>query len=358
MPAYAPLRLPDAQLDSGFLRRLIGALKAQCQAQAQATPSTPSVLALTLRDTLEILRRACVVLAAERNVVRVPSQQSVVHVVGDLHGQFCDLVRLCGSMQPGGAAIVFAGDYVDRGPHGAECVILLLALKVAHPRSVFLLRGNHETAACATAYGFAEEVTAKYGATALKDFYAVFAAMPLAALIRGDTLVVHGGLWESPTASSSPGTIEELDAACRTEQNPTDPVVVAALWSDPAKSGMARFNERRKRGLVFGPEFTSQFMARNGLRLVIRAHEGPEARKARPDMPDMTAGYCIDHCVDAGLLVTIFSAPNSLYCGAYATLRSPNYAIEFTQFQGTASTTASTTALKRSGSPVVGQVQF
>ncbi len=43
-----------------------------------------------------------------------------------------------------------------------ELLALLVALKLAFPRSVYLLRGNHETSSCTLGYGFKGEVDRKY----------------------------------------------------------------------------------------------------------------------------------------------------------------------------------------------------
>jgi hypothetical protein len=52
------------------------------------------------------------------------------------------------------------------------------------------------------------------------------------------------------------------------------------------------------------------FLEQNGLKLILRSHEGPDARYKREDMPDVQGGYAIDHVTPAGSLVTVFSAPD------------------------------------------------
>jgi serine/threonine-protein phosphatase PP1 catalytic subunit len=70
-----------------------------------------------------------------------------VKVVGDVHGQYSDLIRLfemCGF--PPASNYLFLGDYVDRGKQGLETFLLLLCYKIKYPENFFLLRGNHECA--------------------------------------------------------------------------------------------------------------------------------------------------------------------------------------------------------------------
>ncbi len=53
-----------------------------------------------------------------------------------------------------------------------------------------------------------------------------------------------------------------------------------------------------------------EFLGANGLRLILRSHEGPDARWGREDLPGMKEGFSIDHVTPAGCLMTVFSAPD------------------------------------------------
>lgn len=54
-----------------------------------------------------------------------------VVVVGDVHGQYYDLLTLFDiNKKPGEKNFLFLGDYVDRGIYGIEILLLLLAIKV------------------------------------------------------------------------------------------------------------------------------------------------------------------------------------------------------------------------------------
>ena len=95
-----------------------------------------------------------------------------VKIFGDLHGQFGDLMRLFeeyGTPSTAGDITyidyLFLGDYVDRGSHSLETICLLLALKIEHPSSVHLIRGNHEVCAereCGEGKGAAQQEAAAF----------------------------------------------------------------------------------------------------------------------------------------------------------------------------------------------------
>ena len=79
-------------------------------------------------------------------------------------------------------------------------------------------------------------------------------------------------------------------------------------------------------------------MRENDIKLIIRSHEGPDAREARPDMDDMLSGFTEDHNTKAGKLMTVFSAPDYPQFlpdispryhnkGSIAVLKHPHYAI-------------------------------
>ena len=66
------------------------------------------------------------------------------HIIGDIHGCADLLDRLMDTLSPSADdALVFLGDYIDRGPDTPGVVNRLIALKEEHARTVFL-RGNHE----------------------------------------------------------------------------------------------------------------------------------------------------------------------------------------------------------------------
>merc|ERR1719409_2354889 len=118
-----------------------------------------------------------------------------VKIVGDVHGQYYDLLRLFefGSFPPE-SNYLFLGDYVDRGKQGIETIALLFAYKVKYPENFFLLRGNHECANITRIYGFYDECKRRYNVKLWKQFCDVFDCMPISSVIDERIMCMHGGL--------------------------------------------------------------------------------------------------------------------------------------------------------------------
>ena len=138
---------------------------------------------------------AVLVAAAEEAVSRSPmllELEAPIQIVGDIHGQFLDLLRLFDFKGlPPNASYLFLGDYVDRGPSGLECMFLLMALKVKHPDKIHLLRGNHECAAINRIYGFYDECKRRYDLQLWKSFIVCFNWLPIACLVNERILCMH-----------------------------------------------------------------------------------------------------------------------------------------------------------------------
>lgn len=67
--------------------------------------------------------------------------------VGDIHGNLAALIDLLGQLRDEvaeGDALVFLGDYIDRGPDSRGCVEAILAFRDESRAEVVCLRGNHE----------------------------------------------------------------------------------------------------------------------------------------------------------------------------------------------------------------------
>lgn len=290
---------------------------------------------------------------------------SSVVVVGDVHGQLHDVLFLLedAGFPAEDRLFVFNGDYVDRGAWGLETFVLLLAWKVFLPHRVFLLRGNHESKYCTSVYGFENEVLAKYGDQG-KQVYRkclrCFEDLPLASVIADSVYTAHGGLFRSINVTPSKrskgkkgrrivtnvetslklGSMEELSKARRTVLDPPweglNLIPGDVLWSDPSLALGLSPNKERGIGLMWGPDCTEEFLKKNQFKLIIRSHEGPDARVKRDDLSGMDAGYTIDHQVESGQLITLFSAPDYPQFqasdkrfnnrGAYIVLQPPHFA--------------------------------
>ncbi|CDR39442.1 CYFA0S03e03400g1_1 [Cyberlindnera fabianii] len=218
-----------------------------------------------------------------------------VKIVGDVHGQFGDLIRMftkCGF--PPAANYLFLGDYVDRGKQSLETILLLLCYKIKYPENFFLLRGNHECANVTRVYGFYDECKRRCNIKTWKIFIDTFNTLPLAAIVAGKIFCVHGGL--SPVLNS----MDEIRNVNRPTDVPDFGLINDLLWSDPSDAQNEWEDNERGVSYCFNNVAINKFLARFGFDLVCRAHMVVED------------GY---EFFNDRSLVTVFSAPN--YCGEF-----------------------------------------
>eukprot|EP00347_Sterkiella_histriomuscorum_P002668 403367261 len=250
-----------------------------------------------LRDTLAMIKK-------EPNLL---SLHDPVTVVGDIHGQYYDFVKMLDvGGSPAKTKYLFLGDYVDRGSFSCEVVMLLYALKLNFPQTIYMLRGNHECRQMTQFFNFRAECLYKYDQETYELFMETFDALPISCLVNDKFLALHGGI--SPELK----TINDLKNLQRFQEPPRVGLFCDILWSDPVEDEKGqcpqRFQQNDVRGCsyFFGQQATNQFLQKNKLLSILRAHE------AQFD------GYKMHKWNGASefpVVITIFSAPN--YCDVY-----------------------------------------
>jgi len=281
----------------------------------------------------EILTQATKLIKVEPNILELPYPLTVV---GDIHGQFFDLMRLFEiGGQPEDTRYLFLGDYVDRGCFSTEVSFYLLALKAVYPGSFYLLRGNHESRQMTTFFNFKDECTFKYNNELYEEIMKCFDHLPLCAIINKAFFCVHGGL--SPDVTQ----IAEIQSLERHQETPREGPFCDLLWSDPfeeeeestpdtdddeeKQTSWFGYNETRQCSYIYGVEAVKHFLTENNLTAVIRAHE------AQVDGYKM---HMINEKTGIPRVITIFSAPN--YCDVYknkaACLKFDNAVLNIKQF--------------------------
>lgn len=253
---------------------------------------------------LEIMRRVRPVLSAEPNLLRIEGK---VVIVGDIHGQFYDLVamlRKLNTRSAGKQKILFLGDYVDRGNYGPEVAAYLFSLKLKHPNDIFLLRGNHESRDMTEAFNFREQVLMLYDEDVYEEYMDTFDNLPISGVVNGRYLAMHGGISHRLTSLDAINKVE------RRMEPPDDTLLADLLWADPAKGRSAfsmNYEDNGERGIsvYFGKAPLKTLLQKERLKAVVRAHQQKQT------------GYKFhtwDGPNEFPPCITVFSAPN--YCAS------------------------------------------
>lgn len=275
---------------------------------------------------LDIITRVQEVYRGEPTLVKC---RDPITVVGDIHGQYYDFVKL---LDVGGDPLttqtqyIFLGDYVDRGSYSVEVLALIFSLKILLPKRIWMLRGNHECRQMTSFFNFRDECECKYDISVYNAFMETFDSLPLACLINGKFLALHGGI--SPELVN----LKQIDKLDRFSEPPREGLLCDIIWADPmeegAETGSKEYfikNEVRGCSWFFTYEAATTFLHKNSLLSVIRAHEA------------QIEGYKMHKTNNATgfpTVITIFSAPN--YCDVYnnkgAILKFDNNTLNILQF--------------------------
>lgn len=239
------------------------------------------------------------ILVKESNVVYI---NSPVTVVGDIHGQFYDLIEIfkIGGYCPD-TNYLFLGDYVDRGMFSVETITLLICLKIRYPTRVYLVRGNHESRQITQNYGFYSECIRKYGNPNTWYYFTdTFDYLILSVVIDDTIFCTHGGL--SPNVH----TIDQIKLVDRFREIPHEGAMADLVWSDPDDEHPNFSLSPRGAGYTFGVDVVKKFLKMNNMEKILRAHQL------------CNDGYQVYF---NGLVTTVWSAPNYCYrCGNKASI--------------------------------------
>ncbi|KAL3121149.1 hypothetical protein niasHT_006054 [Heterodera trifolii] len=206
-------------------------------------------------EVVKLCKAAEHVFKQQATLIRI---QPPVVAVGDIHGQFADLMRIFAKHgHPPDNQYVFLGDYVDKGIQSLETIVLLFYYKVKYPLNFVLLRGNHECVHMNKAV-----IPFKTCSTGL------IAWMTYVALIGKRILWMHGGI------SDKISSLEQLSKLMRPLQQPPDETLeVDLFWSDPDENVQYEQPNDRGAGVAFGEELIHDVCSLLGLKYIIRAHE-------------------------------------------------------------------------------------
>ncbi|KAH3757704.1 serine/threonine protein phosphatase [Pelomyxa schiedti] len=259
----------------------------------------PPTECITVQQLIVVIEETIAILQNEPTLLR---QKPPVYVLGDLHGNYKDLVcfakafGLWDHFEIVPAKFLLLGDYVDRGPHSIETIALLFALKVLIPTKIFLLRGNHESKEingdthtykegsllwqCQVAYP-------EQGELLWKKMNKCFRYLPIASVIDNRIFCVHAGIPRALTQNNI-NLLNEILATPRPVKVLQSQFVFDLLWADPATEDDERkligknlfprgfgANPRGTGTCLFGKLAVKIFFEQSGCSHIIRAHQYP-----------------------------------------------------------------------------------
>jgi len=193
-----------------------------------------------------------------KKLIEIKNVKRVVFV-GDTHGDLEASQKVIEKYLDSQTAIVFLGDYVDRGPFSKENIDFLIQKKKENPKRIYLLQGNHE------GYPFLKFSPANFWESLSQKEYqkyvSLFEKFPLIA-VTSEIIALHGALPDLKSLEE----IEKIKLGDKAWQEIT--------WGDFVDEsgdflGIDPFSGRPS----FGRDYFFKIMERFQKKILVRAHD-------------------------------------------------------------------------------------
>ena len=222
-------------------------------------------------------------------------------IIGDVHGDLRALSSILRKIKiekfvlNHNNKIIFLGDYVDRGLGSVEVLHTICSLKIRHPHSVVLMRGNHEAPIefPISSHDLPKRMAERFGIRIGAEIYQtkimkLFQLLYLITIVEGELFLVHGGV---PTDLND--VAKKFNDISSNEKGLIGEIMEEILWNDPRTlpEGKEWENSRRGLGKHFSLDVTKKWLSISNTKVIVRGHEPCN-------------GFKLDH---DGRVLTLFS---------------------------------------------------
>ena len=222
-------------------------------------------------------------------------------IIGDVHGDLRALnsilrkIKIDKFVLNHNNKIIFLGDYVDRGLRSVEVLHTICSLKIQHPHSVVLMRGNHEAPIefPISSHDLPKRMAERFGRRIGAEIYQtkimkLFQLLYLITIVEGELFLVHGGV---PTDLRD--VVKKFNDISANEKGLIGEIMEEILWNDPRTlpEGKEWENSRRGLGKHFSLDVTKKWLSISNTKVIVRGHEPCN-------------GFKLDH---DGRVLTLFS---------------------------------------------------
>lgn len=266
---------------------------------------------LNIEEIIYLFENIKVILSEEALEIRIDDYNTPCLIVGDIHGNYESLHRILRKARILNAFMIFLGDYVDRGSSSLEVLLTLYLIKYTSPKSIILLRGNHEDEwinkegngnLC-----FYQECLNKLGDNCDRVFNLITQSYEYLTIscIYNNIYLVHGGIPVDIYLYNINKLEKPLNLQEEFEDNEDKSILAQInqmLWNDPLKGDEYKYISVKEsiRGdeiYNFGKLFVDYFIGNKKISCIIRGHQFfNSGYGVTPDRKVLTIFSCTNYC--------------------------------------------------------------